>query len=202
MRNEEVSPVHEDLWVLMGSDLSRNFFWAILSFKQSWVNSEPVRIILKSFDLSIMISSLCVSFKRTPQILCLSRNLTFVAHLVSSNTAVWSVTHHLIVIKIIRLGLTKKQFNAVRAGITTGWRIGVRGFESWQWLGIFLLSTASIPALESTPPPIKWIPGALSLGAMQPGREVVHSPLSSAEVKNVWSYNSATPIRIHGVVLS
>jgi hypothetical protein len=30
---------------------------------------------------------------------------------------------------------------------------------------------------------IQWVPGALSLGVKQPGREADHSPLSSAEVK-------------------
>jgi hypothetical protein len=34
--------------------------------------------------------------------------------------------------------------------------------------------------------------------AEQPGREVNHSPPSSAEVKNEWSHTS-TPIRLHGV---
>jgi hypothetical protein len=31
--------------------------------------------------------------------------------------------------------------------------------------------------------PIKWVPGALSLGANRPRREADHSPPSSAEVK-------------------
>jgi len=30
----------------------------------------------------------------------------------------------------------------------------------------------------------------------------MHSPPSSAEVKNTWSYTSTTSIRLHGVVLS
>jgi hypothetical protein len=34
-----------------------------------------------------------------------------------------------------------------------------------------------------TQPPIKWVPGSLSLGVKRPGREVDHSPPSSAEVK-------------------
>jgi hypothetical protein len=33
------------------------------------------------------------------------------------------------------------------------------------------------------------------------GSEVCHSPPPSAEVKNVWSYTSTPPIRLHGVVL-
>jgi hypothetical protein len=36
-----------------------------------------------------------------------------------------------------------------------------------------------------------WVPGALSLGVKRPrGREADHSPPSSAEVKNTWSYTS------------
>jgi hypothetical protein len=34
------------------------------------------------------------------------------------------------------------------------------------------------------------------------GCDADHSPPSSAEVKNAWSYTSTPPIRLHGVVLS
>jgi hypothetical protein len=33
----------------------------------------------------------------------------------------------------------------------------------------------------------------------RPGREVYHSALFSARVKNVWSYTSSASIRLHGV---
>jgi hypothetical protein len=49
-------------------------------------------------------------------------------------------------------------------------------------LGIFLFTNASRPALGPTQPPVQWVPGALSLGIKQPGREAEHSPPSSAEV--------------------
>jgi len=42
----------------------------------------------------------------------------------------------------------------------------------------------------------------LSLGIKRPGREADHSPPSSAEDKNAWSYTSSPSIRLHGVVLS
>jgi hypothetical protein len=42
----------------------------------------------------------------------------------------------------------------------------------------------------STQPYIQWVPGALSLGVKRPGREADHSPPSSAESKNEWSYTS------------
>jgi hypothetical protein len=69
-------------------------------------------------------------------------------------------------------------------------------------LGIFLLTTASRPTLGLTQPPIQRVPGALSMGVKQPGREADHSLPSSAEVKNEWSHTSTPPIRLHGVVLS
>jgi hypothetical protein len=69
--------------------------------------------------------------------------------------------------------------------------IGVLGFDSRRGLGIFLFTTAmSRTALGLTQPPIQWVSGALSLGVKRPWREADHSPPSSAEVKNAWSYTS------------
>jgi hypothetical protein len=65
----------------------------------------------------------------------------------------------------------------------TGWTIGVLGFDSRRELEIFLLPTASRPALGPTQHPIQWVPGALSLGVKPPGREADHSLPCSAEVK-------------------
>jgi hypothetical protein len=65
-----------------------------------------------------------------------------------------------------------------------------RGFESWQGLGIFLFTTTSRTALGPTQPPIKWVLESLSLGVKRSGREADHSPPSSADVKNAWSYTS------------
>jgi hypothetical protein len=70
--------------------------------------------------------------------------------------------------------------------------IGVLGFDSRRRLGIFLFTTASRTALGPIQPPIQWVSGALSLGVKRPGREADHSPPSSAEVKNAWSYTSTT----------
>jgi hypothetical protein len=69
-------------------------------------------------------------------------------------------------------------------------------------LEIFLFTTASRTALGPTQPLIQLVPAALSLGIKRPGREADHSPPSSAEVKNAWSYTSTPPIRLNGVVLS
>jgi hypothetical protein len=72
----------------------------------------------------------------------------------------------------------------------TGWTIGVLRFDSRRGLGIYLFTTVSRTALGPTQPPIKWVPGTLSLGVKRPGHEADHSPPSSAEVKNAWSYTS------------
>jgi len=58
------------------------------------------------------------------------------------------------------------------------------------------------------------VPGVLSSGVKEPRRETDHSPPSSAEVMNAWSYTSTSPYIFmacclakdrtcfHGVVLS
>jgi hypothetical protein len=84
-------------------------------------------------------------------------------------------------------------------GIALGY--GVLGFDSRRRLGIFL-TTASRTTPGPTWPPIQWVPGALSLGVKRLGREADHSPPSSFEVKNAWSYTSTPPVRLHCVVLS
>jgi hypothetical protein len=68
-------------------------------------------------------------------------------------------------------------------------------------LGIFLFTTGFMLALRSTQPPIQWVPGALSLGVKRPEREADYSPPTSANVRNVRSYTSTSPIRLHDVVL-
>jgi hypothetical protein len=52
-------------------------------------------------------------------------------------------------------------------------------------MGIFLFTTASKPALGPAQPPVRWVTGTLSLGVKRPGRDADHSPLSSAEVKEL-----------------
>jgi len=74
-----------------------------------------------------------------------------------------------------------------------GWMIGVR-FLAEAGKGPFLFATASRPDLGPTQTAIK--------GYWEPGREADHSTLSSAEVKNEWSYIPTPPVRIHSVVLS
>jgi hypothetical protein len=63
-------------------------------------------------------------------------------------------------------------------------------------------ATVSRTSLGPTQPPIQGVPGALFLGVKRPGSEADHSPPSSAEVKNAYSYTSPPPIRLYDVVLS
>jgi hypothetical protein len=69
-------------------------------------------------------------------------------------------------------------------------------------MGIFFFATASEPALGPAQPPIQWVLVTLSLGVKRPGREADHSPPSSAEVKNAWSYTPTSPVCFQGMVLS
>jgi hypothetical protein len=70
-----------------------------------------------------------------------------------------------------------------------------------QELGSFLLITASRPALESIQPPIQWVPRLFPRGVKWLRREADQSPPSNDEIKNAWSYTSAPPIWLHGVML-
>jgi hypothetical protein len=64
-------------------------------------------------------------------------------------------------------------------------------FDSAQ--GVFLFAAVFIPALGPTQPAIQWVLGALSLGEKRPGLEADHSPSSSAQVTNTWSYTATHP---------
>jgi hypothetical protein len=86
-------------------------------------------------------------------------------------------------------------------GLRAGWS-GGGGSSPGHRLGIFLFTTMSRPALWPNQPPIQWVPVALFLKVKRPGREADHSPPSSYEIKNAYSYTSAPTIRLHGMVLS
>jgi hypothetical protein len=59
-------------------------------------------------------------------------------------------------------------------------RLGYRGSISGQRQEIYLFSTASIPDLGPTHPPVQWVPSVVSRGLERQGREADHSPRSSA----------------------
>jgi hypothetical protein len=86
----------------------------------------------------------------------------------------------------------KKHRGAIKCSknTDTDWTIGVLGFDFRRGSGIFLFTNMSRTALGSTQPPIQWVDGALSLGVKRPRHEADHSPPSTAEVKDVWSYTS------------
>jgi hypothetical protein len=76
-------------------------------------------------------------------------------------------------------------------GIATGYGLDDRGGGGSSSPGRvknFHFSISSRPALGSTQPPIKWVPGV-----KRQGREADHSPPTSAEVKKMWIYTSTPP---------
>jgi hypothetical protein len=90
------------------------------------------------------------------------------------------------------------KMNSVVVGIATGYWLDDRGFgvPSSGRDKNFLFSTSSRPALESTQPPIQWVPGALSPGVKRPGHEADHSPPTSAEVKKMCLISQAQGQRL------
>jgi hypothetical protein len=73
--------------------------------------------------------------------------------------------------------------------------VGSSSGRGWEFF-------SSPPYLGPIEPPIQWAPEVLSLGIKWPGCEADHSPPSSAEVKNAWSYTSTPPVHLHGMMLS
>jgi hypothetical protein len=83
-----------------------------------------------------------------------------------------------------------------------GYGLDDKRFDSRQGLGMFLFTTASRPDLRPTQPPIQLLAGTLSLKVKRPGREADHSPPSSAEVNNAWTYTFPAPAYFHCVMRS
>jgi hypothetical protein len=82
----------------------------------------------------------------------------------------------------------------------TGWMTGGSGPDrGWEFF-----SSLPYPYQLWGPPSLlsNGYEGLLPLGVKRPGSDADHSPPSSTEVKYVWSYISAFPVRLHGVVLS
>jgi hypothetical protein len=81
-------------------------------------------------------------------------------------------------------------------GIATGYRLDGRGVRVRVRVGARFVSSPRCPDRfwGPTQPPIQWVPWV-----KRPGREAVHSPPTSAEVKNKWIYTSTPPdgVRSH-----
>jgi hypothetical protein len=75
-----------------------------------------------------------------------------------------------------------------------GYGLDHPGADSRHGQEIFLFSKTSRPVLG----PVQWVLGSFP-GVRWSGSEVDHSPLSSAQVKNKWSYTSAPLMYFHGV---
>jgi hypothetical protein len=80
-------------------------------------------------------------------------------------------------------------------GVVTGCGLDDRGDGVHVPVGSRIFSTSFRPALESTQPSTRWIPGAVSPRVKRPGREAEHSPPTSAESKKIHF-----PMKLHGVV--
>jgi hypothetical protein len=89
-------------------------------------------------------------------------------------------------------------------GMATGYRLDGRGFGFRALVGSRIFSSPRRPDRLWGPPSLlsNGVPGALSQGAKQQGREADHSPPTSAEVKKTWSYTSTPTVSFNGVVLN
>jgi len=70
--------------------------------------------------------------------------------------------------------------------LETGWP----GFNCWQGQGYFSLCHCIQTSSAAHLAPIKSVPGAVTPGLKWSLQEADHSPPSSMEVKNTWSYTS------------
>jgi hypothetical protein len=93
--------------------------------------------------------------------------------------------------------LPKKCNRSSSVNIGTRQRARLLGFDPRQGQGNFLFATASRLALSHTQPPRQSVPGV-----KWPGREADHSPPSSAEIMNAWSYISTSSVPLRGVVFN
>jgi hypothetical protein len=81
-------------------------------------------------------------------------------------------------------------------------RTGRPGFDPQQRQRIFLLASASRPALGITQPPVQWVPGVLSPGAKR-GRDVIVTTHSHLVPKLSMSRSyTSSPCRLYrGIIL-
>jgi hypothetical protein len=107
--------------------------------------------------------------------------IVYLRYYMSGNTSIYTFN---IISKSVLLILICNVNIMLRAGRPRGWSSSPGREKN------ILFSKSSRPALRSTQTPIQWVPGALSPGVKRQGREVDHSPPTSAEVKKMWIYTS------------
>jgi hypothetical protein len=79
-------------------------------------------------------------------------------------------------------------------------RTGGPGFDPWQRQRIFLLTSASRPALGLTQPSVQWVPGVLSPGVKRgQGVMLTTHPYLVPRLRMSRSYTSSPLRRLHGV---
>jgi hypothetical protein len=72
----------------------------------------------------------------------------------------------------------------------TGWTTGVR-YRQGAMMGFFLFPIASKPTLDSTRPPVHWMPDSLNATMKLTLHESDYKIPCSPEVKNAWSCTSS-----------
>jgi hypothetical protein len=107
--------------------------------------------------------------------LCMTLPLTSSHHFMDSNSYFFLFHNG-------RQGLRRSPESS--ASTVTRLRAGRPGFDSRKRQEFFLFATVSRPAHT------RWVPRVQSSEVMRPGCEADHSPPSSTEVKNEWSYTS------------
>jgi hypothetical protein len=101
----------------------------------------------------------------------------------------------------LRVGYNRSRVSVV--GIATSYELNDRRVGDRVPVGSRIFTSPNRPHRLWGPPNLlsKGYGGALSPGVRRPGREVDHSPPTSAEIKKMWIYTS-TPIHLHGIVLN
>jgi hypothetical protein len=116
-----------------------------------------------------------------------------------------SIPNHLfnLIVIILFCGINYEGGPGSVVGIATGYGLDDRGVGVRVPVGVRIFISACRPdRLGSTQPPIQRVSEALSQGVKRPGREAVHSPRTSAEVKKNVDLYIHFLIRLHGVVLN
>jgi hypothetical protein len=88
------------------------------------------------------------------------------------------------------------------SGIALGYELDDRGVRVLAGAGNFSLHHRVQTGSGAHPPSYPMGTMGSFPGIKRQGRVADHSPPSSAEVKNAWSYTFTPPIRLHGMVLS